>query len=202
MDQMFHKTTQKSLKYHLWCKCGGGMISQNPSSPSYCQQAACNHPSSRDLGTIIGLSDARCKSPRILSNEIWGIRNGGYRTRPTVSKLTSLVGKVHNASRVFSFPQRWSTGHSCFFWGVGHVTSIRGNRYWKNESFQNWLAFEELRNSFLSNVRILVTKILVPQKRKPYVTLFRKIRVYYDYSVVSFTQFMKSITVFRLYFYS
>jgi hypothetical protein len=69
-----------------------------------------------------------------------------------LSKLTSLIGKVRSASRVLSFPQRRSREHYYFF--LGHVAAIRGNRCWKNESFQNWLAFEDVRNTFLPNVRI------------------------------------------------
>ena len=69
-----------------------------------------------------------------------------------LSKLTSLIGKVHIASRVLSFPQLCRREHYYFF--LGHVAAVRGNRCWKNESFQNWLAFDDVRNTFLPNVRI------------------------------------------------
>jgi hypothetical protein len=64
-----------------------------------------------------------------------------------------LIGKVHIPSRVWAFRSDVLENISFFFF-LGHVAAIRGNRWWKNESFQNWLAFEDVRNTFLPNVRI------------------------------------------------
>ena len=68
MDQMFHKTTHTIFNVRVgkeWMY----WLARTHRIHHTASELRVNHPSSRDLGTIIGLPDVRRKSPRILSNE-------------------------------------------------------------------------------------------------------------------------------------